>query len=133
MKIYNITTNELDNYLAIASFVDSKLPSPIKHKTATMYDLLPIKYEEMEHNYHNKKTMKIIPNTKQITIYEYVLILLCKIPEKERTILQLRNFPSRRSFRALKRFYLPLSEEAVRLRYITALKFAVKLAKRIKL
>ena len=65
--------------------------------------------------------MKIRLNGEQLQIYEFCLLLLLKAQEKDRDIIQLRNFPYRRSFRQLKKFFLPLSHEKIRSDYYRAL------------
>ena len=75
----------------------------------------------------DKPRIKIRLNGAQLQTYECCLLLLLKANEKDRDIIQLRNFPIRRSFRQLQRFFLPNSHEKVRNDYYLALYELLKL------
>ena len=63
---------------------------------------------------------RIIPTSKQLSIYDFILLLLIDVKPEQRELIYLRNFPYR-SFRQLKRFYLDWSHEKIRYKYYRAL------------
>ena len=116
-----ITVSTLDNYLAIASYVDSKIAPPKKPRAAQMFDLIQVIPEEMDHNKYTKGRMRVIPSSKQLEIYEFIAGIMLKTTAYNRDLLYLRNFPHRKSFRDLKRFFLDQSHETIRKNYNLAL------------
>jgi hypothetical protein len=68
-----------------------------------------------------KPRLKIRLNSGQLQTYEFCILLLVKATEPQRDIIQLRNFPYRKSFRELRKFFLPSSHEKVRSDYYKAL------------
>ena len=111
----------LDNYLAIASYVDSKMPRPNNKRVPSMYKILDIIPEAMDHNRFIKGHMRIIPSAKQLEIYEFIAGIMLKTTDYNRDLLYLRNFPYRKSFRCLKRFFSNQSHETIRKNYNLAL------------
>jgi hypothetical protein len=75
----------------------------------------------------DKPRLRIRLNSEQLQVYEFCILLLVKANEKDRDIIQLRNFPYKRSFRQLKRFFLPISHEQCRIKYYNALYELLKL------
>ena len=75
----------------------------------------------------DKPKIKIRLNGEQIAIYDFCILLLVKATEKDRDIIALMNFPIRRSFRQLQKFFLPNSHEKVRNDYYLALYELLKL------
>jgi hypothetical protein len=75
----------------------------------------------------DKPKLKIRLNSEQLQVYEFCILLLVKANEKDRDIIQLRNFPYKRSFRILRRFFMPNSYEKVRQDYYNALYELLKL------
>ena len=69
----------------------------------------------------DKPKIKIRLNGEQIAIYDFCILLLVKAAEKDRDIIALRNFPFKRSFRELRKFFMPDSYEKVRQDYYKAL------------
>ena len=65
--------------------------------------------------------MRIRLNGEQLQIYEFCILLMVKGSEKDRDIIGLRNFPFKRSFRELRKFFMPDSYEKVRQDYYKAL------------
>ena len=111
----------LDNYLAIASYVDSKMPRPNNNRVPSMYKILDIIPEAMDHNRFIKGHMRIIPSANQLEIYEFIAGIMLKTTDYNRDLLYLRNFPYRKSFRDLKRFFSDQSHETIRKNYNLAL------------
>ena len=111
----------LDNYLAIASYVDSKMPRPNNKRVPSMYKILDIIPEAMDHNRFMKGRMRVIPSSKQLEIYEFIAGIMLKTTDYNRDLLYLRNFPYRKSFRDLKRFFSDQSHETIRKNYNLAL------------
>jgi len=68
-----------------------------------------------------KPRLRIRLNSGQLQTYEFCVLLLVKATEKDRDIIALRNFPNRKSFRELRKFFMPLSYEKVRQDYYKAL------------
>ena len=111
----------LDNYLAIASYVDSKMPRPNNNRVPSMYKILDIIPDSMDHNRFMKGRMRVIPSSKQLEIYEFIAGIMLKTTDYNRDLLYLRNFPYRKSFRDLKRFFSNQSHETIRKNYNLAL------------
>lgn len=119
-------TNELtpeifDNYLGIASWVDSKIAPPKKPKAASMFNLLEIIPDKSDHNKYGKSKIKVIPNARQLQIYEFVLNVMIKTTPEYRDLIYLRNFPYRKSWRDMKYFFIGQSHETIRTKYKNAL------------
>jgi len=127
-----LTVNELDNMFQTATYVERYLPNPhIKNQKTDMFNLIDRLYgigkDKDSYKGEDKPKIKIRLNGEQLQIYEFCLLLLIKANEKDRDIIQLRNFPNRRSFRQLQRFFLPNSHEKVRNDYYLALYQLIKL------
>ena len=122
-----LTVDQLDSYFQTATYVERYMPSPlnIKNKRTEMFYIIEKLYgiakDKDCYKGQDKPKMKIRLNGEQLQIYEFCLLLLLKAEEKDRDIIQLRNFPYRRSFRQLKKFFLPSSHEKVRSDYYKAL------------
>ena len=116
-----LNESTLDNYLAIASYVDSKMPRPNNNRVPSMFKILDIVPDAMDHNKFIKGRMKVIPSSKQLAIYEFIAGIMLKTTDYNRDLLYLRNFPYRKSFRDLKRFFSDQSHETIRKNYNLAL------------
>jgi hypothetical protein len=121
-----ITVDELDNMFQIATYVERYLPSPsMKNKRTDMYNLIERLYgvgkDKDCYKDDTKPRIKIRLNSGQLQTYEFCILLLVKATEPQRDIIQLRNFPYRKSFRELRKFFLPSSHEKVRSDYYKAL------------
>jgi hypothetical protein len=126
-----ITTDELDNMFQTATYVERHLPGVnMKNLKTEMFLLIEKLYgiSKTKDCYpDDKKPIKIRLNADQIAIYEFCLLLLLKANEKDRDIIQIRNFPQKRSFRQMKRFFLPDSHEKIRQNYYQAMSRLVSL------
>ena len=128
-----LTVNELDNMFQTATYVERYMPSPlnIKNKRTEMFTLIDRLYgisaDKDTYKGQDKPKIKIRLNGEQIAIYDFCILLLVKAAEKDRDIIALRNFPIRRSFRQLQKFFLPNSHEKVRNDYYLALYELLKL------
>ena len=116
-----ITPEILDNYLSIASWVDSKIAPPKKPYASNMFNLIQIVPEKMDSKRYRQERIKIIPTSKQLEIYEFVTNVMLKTTDKYRDLIYLRNFPKKKSFRDLKYFFLGDSHETIRTNYKAAL------------
>ena len=122
-----ITVDELDNMFQTATYVERYMPSPLnmKNKRTEMFSLIERIYgigkDKDSYKDEEKPRLRIRLNSGQIQTYEFCILLLVKATEKDRDIIQLRNFPYRKSFRELKKFFLPSSHEKVRSDYYKAL------------
>jgi len=121
-----ITVDELDNMFQTATYVERYLPSPsMKNKRTEMFSLIERIYgigkDKDSYKDEEKPRLRIRLNSGQIQTYEFCILLLVKATEKDRDIIALRNFPNRKSFRELKKFFLPSSHEKVRSDYYKAL------------
>ena len=117
-----LTTEELDRFLSIAAFVDRISPGvkkPVCTTNLQMLDLSPDK-NTYKDSVASLARPKIVPTSKQLSIYEFVLLLLIDVKEDQRELMYLRHFPYR-SFRQLKRFYIGDSHEKIRYQYHRAL------------
>ena len=123
----------LDNYLAIASYVDSKMPRPNNNRVPMMFKILNIIPDEMDHNRFIKGRMRVIPSSKQLEIYEFIADIMLKTTAYNRDLLYLRNFPYRKSFRDLKRFFADQSHETIRKNYNLALYDVCRLINKLHL
>ena len=128
-----LTLEELDNYFQTATYVERYMPSPLnmKNKRTEMFTLIDRLYgigkDKDSYKGEEKPRIKIRLNGEQIAIYDFCILLLVKATEKDRDIIALRNFPIRRSFRQLQKFFLPNSHEKVRNDYYLALYELLKL------
>jgi len=128
-----LTIDQLDNYFQTATYVERFMPSPlsIKNKRTEMFYIIDKLYgigkDKDSYKNEDKPRLKIRLNGEQIQIYEFCILLLVKANEKDRDIISLRNFPYKRSFRQLKRFFLPISHEQCRIKYYNALYELLKL------
>ena len=128
-----LTVDELDNMFQTATYVERYMPSPlnIKNKRTEMFTLIERLYgigkDKKDYISNDKPKIKIRLNGEQLQTYEFCILLLVKANEKDRDIISLRNFPYRRSFRQLKRFFLPISHEQCRIKYYNALYELLKL------
>lgn len=128
-----INESVLDDYLAIASYVDSKMKRPSNRRVPSMYKILDIVPEAMDHNKFSKGMMKVIPSSKQLEIYEFITDMMLKTTDYNRDLLYLRNFPYRKSFRSMKRFFGDQSHETIRKNYNLALYDVCRLINKLKL
>ena len=118
-----LTSSELDRFLMIASFVDDKLPKPSNNRQPLMFRFIDVSPDK--NTYKDSTALparpRIIPSSKQLTIYDFILMLLIDVEPKTRELLQLRNFPHRRSLRDMKRFYMDWSHTKIGYKYHRAL------------
>jgi hypothetical protein len=127
MLTSNLTTDQLDRFLQISSFCDSKMPK-VKAKT------LPTMYKVIENAIgigHDKESLKnfdattarlrITLTSRQLTIYDFVMLVMLDAKPETRELIYLRNFPNRKSLRQMKRMYLDWSHEKIRYKYHRAL------------
>ena len=128
-----LTVNELDNMFQTATYVERYMPSPLnmKNKRTEMFTLIDRLYgisaDKDTYKGQDKPKIKIRLHSEQLQIYEFCILLMVKATEKDRDIIALRNFPIRRSFRQLQKFFLPNSHEKVRNDYYLALYELLKL------
>jgi len=122
-----LTLEELDNYFQTATYVERYMPSPLnmKNKRTEMFTLIDRLYgigkDKDSYKGEDKPRMKIRLNGQQLQIYEFCILLMVKGSEKDRDIIGLRHFPFKRSFRELRKFFMPDSHEKVRQAYYKAL------------
>lgn len=131
----NLTIDQLDRFLNVASFVDSKLPKVSNKRTPSMFKLIDDLYGigETKESIKNssssyKGNLKIVLTSRQITIYDFVATLMLDATKEDRELIYLRNFPHRKSYRELKKMYLDVSHEKLRYMYLKALKTVCKYA-----
>ena len=127
-----LTVDQLDNYFQTATYVERYMPSPhLKNQRTDMFNLIQRLYgigkDKACYKGEDKPKLKIRLNSEQLQVYEFCILLLVKANEKDRDIIQLRNFPYKRSFRILKRFFMPISHEQCRIKYYNALYELLKL------
>ena len=128
-----LTVDQLDNYFQTATYVERYMPSPLnmKNKRTEMFTLIERLYgigkDKDCYKGQDKPKIKIRLHSEQLQIYEFCILLMVKATEKDRDIIALRNFPIRRSFRQLQKFFLPASHEKVRNDYYLALYELLKL------
>ncbi len=117
-----LTTEELDRFLSIAAFVDRISPGVKKPVCTTNFQMLDVAPDKNTYkdSVASFARPKIVPTSKQLSIYEFVLLLLIDVKEDQRELMYLRHFPYR-SFRQLKRFYIGDSHEKIRYQYHRAL------------
>ena len=122
-----ITVDELDNMFQTATYVERYMPSPLnmKNRRTEMFSLIERIYgigkDKDSYKDEEKPRLRIRLNSGQLQTYEFCVLLLVKATEKDRDIIALRNFPNRKSFRELKKFFMPSSHEKVRSDYYKAL------------
>ena len=122
-----LTLEELDNYFQTATYVERYMPSPLnmKNKRTEMFTLIERLYgigkDKDSYKDETKPRMRIRLNGEQLQIYEFCILLMVKGSEKDRDIIGLRHFPFKRSFRELRKFFMPDSHEKVRQAYYKAL------------
>ena len=122
-----LTLEELDNYFQIATYVERYMPSPlnIKNRRTEMFLMIDRQYgissDKDTYKDDTKPRIKIRLNGQQLQIYEFCILLMVKGSEKDRDIIGLRHFPYKRSFRKLRKFFMPDSHEKVRQAYYKAL------------
>jgi hypothetical protein len=127
MLTSNLTTDQLDRFLQISSFCDSKM-AKVKAKS------LPTMYKVIENAIgigHDKESLKnfdattarlrITLTSRQLTIYDFVMLVMLDAKPETRELIYLRNFPNRKSLRQMKRMYLDWSHEKIRYKYHRAL------------
>ena len=124
-----LTTEELDRFLGIASFVDDKLPKPKKPLCVTNFQLLDVSPDKdtYKDSALSPARPRIIPTSRQLSIYDFILMLMMDVKSEQRELIYLRNFPYR-SYRQLKRFYIGDSHEKIRYMYYRALVEACEIA-----
>ena len=122
MITVRLTTEELDRFLSIAAFVDRISPGVKKPVCTTNFQMLDVAPDKntCKDSVASFARPKIVPTSKQLSIYEFVLLLLIDVKEDQRELMYLRHFPYR-SFRQLKRFYIGDSHEKIRYQYHRAL------------
>ena len=122
MITVRLTTEELDRFLSIAAFVDRISPGVKKPVCTTNFQMLDVAPDKNTYkdSVASLARPKIVPTSKQLSIYEFVLLLLIDVKEDQRELMYLRHFPYR-SFRQLKRFYIGDSHEKIRYTYHRAL------------
>ena len=127
MLTTNLTIDELDRFLQISSFCDSKMPKVKAKSLPTMYKVfensIGIGDDKDSIKYSDKHLarLKITLTSRQITIYDFIAILMLDAAEKDRELLYLRNFPQRKSLRQMKRMYLDWSHTKIGYEYNKAL------------
>ena len=124
-----LTTEELDRFLGIAAFVDRKLPPPKKPICVTNFQLLDVSPDKdtYKDSVAAPDRPRIIPTSRQLSIYDFILLLMADVKPEQRELIYLRNFPYR-SYRQLKRFYIGDSHEKIRYMYFRALVDACTIA-----
>ena len=129
MITVRLTTEELDRFLSIAAFVDKKLPGLKKPICTTNFQILDVSPDK--DTYKDSATsparLRIIPTSRQLSIYDFILLLMMDVKPEQRELIYLRNFPYR-SYRQLKRFYIGDSHEKIRYMYYRALVEACEIA-----
>lgn len=119
--IRELTPEIFDNYLGIASWVDSKIAPPKKPVVSRMFNLFDVIPDKSDHNKYGKTKIKVIPTSKQLQIYELVLNIMLKTTPEYRDLIYIKNFPFRKSYRDMKYFFVGDSHETIRTKYKNAL------------
>jgi hypothetical protein len=129
MITVRLTTDQLDRFLSIAAFVDNKLPGLKKPRCTTNFELLDVLPDKDTYKDSTPSTARprIIPTSRQLSIYDFVIMLMLDVKADKRELIYLRHFPYR-SYRQLKRFYLDWSHEKIRYMYFRALVEACEVA-----
>ena len=117
-----LTTEELDRFLSIAAFVDRKLPGLKKPKSVTNIQLLDVSPDKdtYKDSADPLARPRIVPTSRQLSIYDFITMLMIDVKSEQRELIYLRHFPYR-SYRQLKRFYIGDSHEKIRYMYFRAL------------
>jgi len=130
----NLTIDELDRFLQIASFCDSKMPN-VKAKTLpTMFKVIDNTIgigedaESIKNLDKHLARLKLTLTSRQMTIYDFVTVLMLDAAEKDRELIYLRNFPHRKSLRSMKRMYLDWSHTKIGYEYNRSLIAVCKIA-----
>ena len=119
----NLTVDELDRFLQISSFCDSKMPKVKAKSLPTMYKVIEnaIGVGEDADSIKNldryATTLKLTLTSRQITIYDFVLLVMLDAKASDRELIYLRNFPHRLSLRKMKRMYLDWSHTKIGYEY----------------
>ena len=118
-----VSIQDLDSYLGIAAFVDSKLRPVKAAKMPMMFDLLDVTPEKTDHKFYEKDQLpRIIPTARQIQIYDFVTSAMLIADPEDRLLVYRRNFPRRKSFRDLRKHgWLQWSHTTIANKYKTAL------------
>tara|TARA_R100000329_G_scaffold145888_1_gene131924 strand:+ start:1228 stop:1653 length:426 start_codon:yes stop_codon:yes gene_type:complete len=118
-----VTIQDLDAFLGIAAFVDSKLPPVRPPKAKQMYDLLEVLPSPDDFKYYEKDNfVRIIPTARQLTIYGFILSVMPLADYEDRLLIFKRNFPRRKSFRQIKKEgWLHWSHQTIAYKYKRAL------------
>ena len=122
-----LTTDELDRFLQISSFCDSKMPKVKAKSLPTMYKVIENSIgigndkESLKNLDKAPGQLRITLTSRQITIYDFVLLVMLDAKPETRELIYLRNFPHRKSLRLMKRMYLDWSHEKIRYKYHKAL------------
>jgi len=93
----NLTIDELDRFLQISSFCDSKMPKVKAKSLPTMYKVIEnaIGIGEDAESIKNldkyAATLKITLTSRQITIYDFVLLVMLDAKASDRELIYLRN------------------------------------------
>ena len=89
-----LTTDELDRFLSIAAFVDRISPGVKKPVCTTNFQMLDVSPDK--NTYKDSVTSlarpKIVPTSKQLSIYEFVLLLLIDVKKDQRELMYLKTF-----------------------------------------
>ena len=115
-----LTPEILDNYIGIASWVDSKIAPPKKPRLSKNFDMFDILPDKMDSKRYRQEKVKVIPSAKQLMIYELILNIMLKTTPEYRDLIYIRNFP-KKSFRDMKYFFVGDSHETIRANYNSAL------------
>jgi len=115
-----LTPEILDNYIGIASWVDSKIAPPKKPRLSKNFDMFDILPDKMDSKRYRQEKVKVIPSAKQLMIYELILNIMLKTTPEYRDLIYIRNFP-KKSFRDMKYFFVGDSHETIRTNYNNAL------------
>ena len=121
-----VSVSDLDGFLGIASFVDSKLKPVKPSKMPMMFHLLEVTPDKNDHKYYEKdQKPRIIPTARQLLIYDFIASAMLIAEPDDRELVYARNFPRRKSFRELKKHgWLHWSHTTIAHKYKTAL-FAI--------
>ena len=130
----NLTIDELDRFLQISSFCDSKMPNVKAKSLPTMFKVIDNSIgigddkDSIKYSDKHLARLKITLTSRQITIYDFIAILMLDATEKDRELLYLRNFPQRKSLRQMRRMYLDWSHTKIGYEYNKALINVCKIA-----
>ena len=81
MITVRLTTEELDRFLGIAAFVDNKMPNIKKPRCVTNFELLDVSPDKNSYkdSVATPARPRIIPTSKQLSIYDFILLLLIDV------------------------------------------------------